>query len=322
MADCGYILKFIQPPYAPILALNMLLAFLHIQCSSTRLRLYEDSTCNEEDAVPRYIEDQLWDAIVNTIGQCKPVTDKPVTDIRFTEPRYHSRLMCVPSVDDKIPTLNFNSFIARYAGYPDNGVNVQQESCLTDMIPSTFAAIPSDNCDSNIPPHLVPSFPAVLTTQKSAYNFDCTNSEALGYATEYQYLDEDICVGTGANKKIPLNVCKLEQLLNPLSESESERPQLLQRRQLQEDIEVESSLFLNLVGYENMTMLNVSIYGELSINTTAMNNLSYFHNYSIPNFNATSMNISHIHADNISHFHMVNVSHFNVENFTQYWHMN
>ena len=59
-------------------------------------------------------------------------------------------------------------------------MNVQQESCLTDMIPSTFAAILSDNCDSSIPPHLVPSFPAVLTTQKSAYNFDCTNSEALG----------------------------------------------------------------------------------------------------------------------------------------------
>ena len=62
-----------------------------------------------KDAVPRYIEDQLWDAVVSTIGQCKPVTD-----IRFTEPRYHSRLMCVPIVDDKTPALNFDSFIARY----------------------------------------------------------------------------------------------------------------------------------------------------------------------------------------------------------------
>jgi hypothetical protein len=109
--------------------------------------------------------------------------------------------MCVPIVDDKIPSLKFNSFIARYeifqiaslmrrtnfcyhSVYPEHhGLDTQQESCLADAVPSTFAAISSDNCDSSIPPYLISSFPTVFTEQNSAYNFDCSNAEALGIIT-------------------------------------------------------------------------------------------------------------------------------------------
>ena len=92
-------------------------------CSSTRLRLYEDSTCDEKDAVIKSIEDEKWGALLNTIGQCK-------LDIGYTEPQYHSRLLCVPIIDDKIPTLNFNGFIARY------------EFSRISLLPSTYFLLP------------------------------------------------------------------------------------------------------------------------------------------------------------------------------------
>ena len=77
----------------------------------------------------------------------------------------------------------FELIFCYHSGYPEHyGLNTQQkeESCLTDLLPSTFAAIPSDRCDSSIPPYLIPMFPTVLTMQKSAYKFDCTNAEAVG----------------------------------------------------------------------------------------------------------------------------------------------
>ena len=89
----------------------------------------------------------------------------------------------------------------------------------------------------------------------------------LGYATAYEFPNEDICVGTGVNRKIPLNVCKMEQLLNndESEQSESDPQESLQERHLQEDPKVESPPFFFLDEFENATM---QVYGELDMNIT------------------------------------------------------
>ena len=94
--------------------------------------------------------------------------------------------MRFPGLSCYLELILFNCY---YSHYPEHyyGSNTEkqvveqeEENCLTDLLPSSFVAIPSYSCDSSIPPYLIPSFPNLLSMQKAAYNFDCTNSEALG----------------------------------------------------------------------------------------------------------------------------------------------
>ena len=92
----------------------------------------------------------------------------------------------------------------------------------------------------------------------------------LGYATVYEYLNEDICVGTGVNRQISLNVCHEQQLLNPDDSqlSDSQPQELTQERHLQEDPEEESSSSSNPDEIDSVAMPDLSMYEALAMNIT------------------------------------------------------
>lgn len=73
-------------------------------CRSIRTRIFLDSTCTNEQAVPNYLEDQLKNYILQN-GLCLE---------RFP---YYSRLVCAPVRNSNLPDINFDGIVARYFSF-------------------------------------------------------------------------------------------------------------------------------------------------------------------------------------------------------------
>ena len=85
------------------------------------------------------------------------------------------------------------------------------ESC-SDILPSTFVSIPSEQCVANVPVTFFPSFPNLISSETSAYYFECTNS--ILAAVENIFMGVEECSGASIQHPIPLNVCKETEVVD------------------------------------------------------------------------------------------------------------